>query len=275
MLVRTLSLLILFAIAVSTDAATGKLRGRVTDAVTRKGIPAADIQITEIGGTFHKNVISNADGTYTVADLALGRRLEIRFSATGYGPPNTGREATLTGNETVLEDVPLLCDCTAASYWKTWAEKVLRQARQGKGEAGQIVADSWGYLGAAGLSAGARSQAAQEFVSMDATLTYGNPIQEFAMYDAGVIVKTENAVKLSLSGDSPVVPTNVVLYVPASIAAAEVRKKVGNVTQQENILRTLEKDWGKDMVQEAIRINQEFTAVEGRARLVAPQVREK
>lgn len=270
-----LSLLLLFVLAVSVDAATGKLRGRVTDAVTRKGIPAADIQITEVGGTFHKNVISNADGTYSVANLALGRKLEIRFSATGYGPPDTGREAMLTGNETVLDDVPLLCDCTASSYWRTWAEKVLKHARHSKDGAGQIVADSWGYLGAAGLSAEARSQAAHEFVSMDATLTYEKPIREFAMYDSGVIVKTENAVKLSLSGESPVVPTDLVIYVPASIAAAEVRKKAGNMTQQENILRTLEKDWGKDVVREAIRINQEFSAVEGRARFVVPHVQNK
>lgn len=95
------------------------LSGRVIDALTRKGIDGASVQLYQAdngadGWTTPRTVQCDKDGYFSVSDLGAGSYM-YAASANGYSAENawqTGRRVDLSkGGEQNLGDIPLLPSC--------------------------------------------------------------------------------------------------------------------------------------------------------------------
>ncbi|MFN7531786.1 MAG: carboxypeptidase-like regulatory domain-containing protein, partial [Gemmatimonas sp.] len=94
-------LLLLPASAPAQEAATGKITGRIVDAVTGQPIPAAQIQV--VGTAFGTQTA--VDGRYTLLRVPAGT-LTLQVRRIGYGP-KTVTGLLLPANGALEQDISL------------------------------------------------------------------------------------------------------------------------------------------------------------------------
>jgi len=215
----------------------GVIKGRVADAITRRPIPNAVVEVKPVSGP-SRTARTGTDGTYSILGFQIGESVTESCSASGYAPDPWTRAAIKIMAETPVEIV-LICDCKDDAYWAPLAARweVDAQASDPK-----FLDSAWDTLAVYGLSAESRAAAARELVKAIPAASTNSHIVAFATTDPLALRKAEQEIRTVLAtGSATPSPTSLPPEVAGDVAAVEVRRHYEAISSASTDLKSCAK----------------------------------